>query len=94
LELGVARSTPAIRTAIKAEGESSGLIVTQLRPAGSGALAGLQVGDLLTHAGTKHLAEVGDIASVSKPNSKQPLLLRVIRDGAPSFIAVTGSEEK
>ncbi len=94
LELGVAKSTAAIRTAIKAEDENSGLIVTQLRPAGSGALAGLRVGDLLTHAGTKHLTEVGDIASVSKPNSKQPLLLRVIRDGVPSFIAVTGSEEK
>jgi S1-C subfamily serine protease len=94
LELGVAKSTAAIRTAIKADDENSGLIVTQLRPAGSGALAGLRVGDLLTHAGTKHLAEVGDIASVSKPTSRQPLLLRVIRDGAPSFIAVTGSEEK
>ena len=61
---------------------------------GSGALAGLQVGDLLTHAGTKHLAEAGDIASVSKPTAKQPLLLRVIREGSPSFIAVTGSDEK
>jgi serine protease Do len=94
LELGAAKSTAAIRSAIKAEGESSGLIVTQLRPAGSGALAGLRVGDLLTHAGTKHLEEVSDIASVSKPTPKQPLLLRVIRDGAPSFIAVTGTEER
>ena len=94
LDLGVAVSTAAIRTAIKAEDESSGLIVTQLRPYGSGALAGLRVGDLLTHAGTKHLAAVGDITSVSKPTTKQPLLLRVIREGAPSFIAVTGSEEK
>jgi serine protease Do len=94
LDLGVAKSTAAIRTAIKAEGETAGLIVTQVRATGSGALAGLQVGDLLTHAGTKHLQEVGDIAAVSKPSSKQPLLLRIFREGAPSFIAVTGSEEK
>jgi serine protease Do len=94
LELGVAKSTPDLRKAMKAEDESSGLIVTQLRPAGGGALAGLQVGDLLTHAGTKHLTEVGDIASVSKPTPKQPLLLRVIRAGSPSFVAVTGGEEK
>jgi serine protease Do len=94
LDLGVAKSTAAIRTALKADSETGGLIVTQLRATGSGALAGLQVGDLITHAGTKHLAEVGDIASVSKPSSRQPLLLRIIREGAPSFIAVTGSEEK
>jgi serine protease Do len=94
LELGVAKSTPAIRTAIKAEGETAGLIVTQLRASGGGSLAGLRIGDLITHAGTKHLAEVGDIASVSKPSSQQPLLLRIVRDGAPSFVAVTGSEEK
>jgi serine protease Do len=94
LELGVARATMAIRMAIKASDETGGLIVTQLRREGAGALAGLKVGDLITHAGTKHLEQTADIASVSKPSAKIPLLLRVIRDGTPSFVAVTGGEEK
>jgi len=92
LELGVAKSTLAIREAIKAPDETGGLIVTQLRREGAGALAGLKVGDLVTHAGTKHLEKTADLASVSKPSVKTPLLLRVVRDGTPSFIAVTGGE--
>jgi S1-C subfamily serine protease len=94
LKLGVANTTKEIRSAIKAEDEPGGLIVTQLRPAGAGALAGLKIGDLITHAGTKRLAGVVDLASVSQPSTKNPLLLRVLRDGSPRFVAVTGSDEK
>jgi S1-C subfamily serine protease len=68
--------------------------VTQLRPAGAGALAGLKIGDLITHAGTRHLMDVADLASVSQPSTKMPLLLRVLRDGTPRFLAVTGSDER
>ena len=42
LRLGVANTTTDIRKAIKATEEPSGLIVTQLRPAGPGAMAGPQ----------------------------------------------------
>jgi serine protease Do len=94
LELGVAKTTPDIRKALKAPDEAGGLVVTQLRHDGAGALAGLKVGDLITHAGTKRLEDVADLATVSKPSSSQPLLLRVIRTGSPGFIAVTGSEER
>jgi serine protease Do len=94
LELGVANATTEIRTALKAQGEVSGLIVTQLRPNGAGALAGLKIGDLITHAGSKRLQGVADLAGVDSPSRKFPLLLRVIRDGSPGFIAVTGSEEQ
>jgi serine protease Do len=93
LELGVADATAEIRLALKAQGESGGLIVTQLRPNGAGALAGLKTGDLITHAGSKRLADVADLAGVGKPSPKLPLLLRVIRGGSPGFIAVTGREE-
>ena len=94
LELGVANSTTEIRLALKAQGEASGLIVTQLRPNGAAALAGLKIGDLITHAGSKRLEDVADLATVSKPSTKLPLLLRVVRDGSPGFIAITGSEEQ
>lgn len=93
LDLGLAKSTAAIRRAIKADEEPSGLIVTQLRPTGFGALAGLQIGDLITYAGSKHLANVADLATVSKPSARRPLLLRIVRDGSPAFLAVTGTEE-
>lgn len=94
LKLGVANTTKEIRSAIKADDETAGLIVTQLRPVGAGAFAGLMIGDLITHAGTKHLTDVADLASVSAPSTKTPLLLRVLRDGSPRFVAITGSEEK
>jgi serine protease Do len=94
LEIGVAKSTRAIRTAIKATDEPAGLIVTQLRPAGAGALAGLKVGDLITYAGSKHLETVADLATVSRPSIKQPLLLLIVREGAPRFVAATGSSEE
>ena len=93
LKMGVANTTSEIRKAIKADDETGGLIVTQLRPAGAGALAGLKIGDLITHAGTKRLTDVADLASVSQPSTKNPLLLRVLRDGSPRFVAITGSEE-
>ncbi len=92
LELAVAQSTTAIRLALKAD-ENSGLIVTQLRPNGAGALAGLRIGDLITHAGPNQLARVSELAGAPAPSTQAPLLIRFIRDGAPRFVAVTGSEE-
>jgi S1-C subfamily serine protease len=93
LALGLANATTEIRKTLKADGEAGGLIVTQLRRAGPGALAGLKVGDLITHAGTKRLTDVADLANVSKPSRQMPLLFRVVRDGSPRFVAITGSDE-
>lgn len=94
LALGLADTTPEVRKAIKAEAEPGGLIVTQLRAAGAGALAGLRIGDLITHAGTKELTGVADLAGVANPSPQIPLLLRVVRDGSASFIAVTGTDQR
>jgi serine protease Do len=93
LGLGVANTTADIRSAIKANDDANGLIVTQLRPNGPGALAGLRVGDLITHAGTKQLTDVADIGKVVRPTLDAPLLIRVVREGSPRFIAVTGEAE-
>jgi serine protease Do len=93
LKLGVASTTADIRKTLKAGDEPTALIVTQLRPAGAGALAGLKVGDLITHAGTKQLVGVTDIATVATPTPQAPLLVRVVRDGSPTFIAITGEGE-
>jgi serine protease Do len=93
LRLGLANTTVDIRKAVKADLETSGLIVTQLRPAGPGALAGLKVGDLITHLGTKQLIDVLDVAKMSTPSPQAPLLLRVVRDGTASFVAITGETE-
>jgi serine protease Do len=93
LRLGVANTTTDIRKAIKAAEEPSGLIVTQLRPAGPGAMAGLKVGDLITHVGTKQLVGVADIAKVATPTPQAPLLIRVVRDGSATFVAITGEAE-
>jgi serine protease Do len=93
LGLGVADTTVDIRKAVKAETESSGLIVTQLRPAGPGAVAGLKVGDLITHVGTKQLVSIAELTAVRTPTRQVPLLLRVVREGSPAFVAITGEPE-
>jgi S1-C subfamily serine protease len=93
LKLGVASTTVDIRKTLTAGDEPTALIVTQLRPAGAGALAGLKVGDLITHAGSKQLVGVTDIAAVATPTPQAPLLVRVVRDGSPTFIAITGEAE-
>jgi serine protease Do len=90
LGLGVADTTAEIRKVIKASDEPAGLIVTQLRPAGLGARAGLKVGDLITHLGTKPLTDPSGIASISVPSPQSPLLLRVVRDASAAFIAING----
>jgi serine protease Do len=90
LKMAVADTTVEIRRAIKAADEPGGLIVTQLRPAGAGALAGLKVGDLVTHLGSKQMIAATDLAAVGAPTTRDPLLLRVVRDGSPAFVALTG----
>jgi serine protease Do len=93
LGLGVADTTIDVRKAIKADNEPSGLIVTQLRPAGPAAVAGLRIGDLITHVGTKQLIAISDLASAHVPTRQSPLLLRVVREGSPAFVAITGESE-
>ncbi len=93
LGIGVADTTTEIRKAIKGNDEPTGLIVTQLRPTGPGALGGLRIGDLITHVGTKQLIQAADLASVNKPTLQDPVLLRIVRDGAGTFIALTGEAE-
>jgi serine protease Do len=92
LWLGVADTTSEIRRKLKANDEPTGLIVTQLRPAGPGTLAGLKVGDLITHLGTKQVLHAEDMLAVATPTVKNPVLLRVVRDGSPVFVAVTGED--
>ena len=92
LKLGVADTTSEIRKALKAGDEPTGLILTQLRPAGPGALAGLKVGDLITHLGTTPLLHAADMLAVAQPTAKAPVLLRVVREGSAVFVAITGEE--
>jgi len=92
LSLGVAETTSEIRKALKAADEPWGLIVTQLRPVGPGAVAGLTVGDLLTHLGINPLIHAADILAVAKPTPQNPVLVRVVRSGTARFVAITGEE--
>jgi serine protease Do len=93
LGIGVAETTSEIRKALKASEEPNGLIVTQLRPRGPGGLSGLRVGDLITHLGTIPVYGIADVAKVAKPSRQDPVLLRVVRDGAGTFLALTGDAE-
>lgn len=89
LGIGVAATTPEIRKAIKATEEPNGLIITQLRPSGPGGFSGLRVGDLITHLGTNALYTVADLTGVDAPSARAPVLLRIVRDGSGTFVALT-----
>ena len=92
LELAVVNSTGTMRKALKTD-EDNGLVVTQLRRVGAGGLAGLRIGDLITHAGSQPLESVAELASMTPPSPQNPLLLRIVRTGAPRFVALTGVED-
>jgi len=93
LQLAVANTTEAIRKAVKAGDEPSGLIVTQLRPAGPGSLAGLKIGDVITQIGNKQQIDVRDLKGTPTPSPQAPLLVRIVRDGNAAFVAITGDGE-
>jgi len=48
---------------------------------------------LITHLGTKPVIEAADVATIGKPTSQDPVLLRIVRDGAGSFVALTGEAQ-
>jgi S1-C subfamily serine protease len=56
-------------------------------------LAGLKIGDLITHVGTKQLTGTAEIATVHAPTRQTPLLLRVVREGSAAFVAITADTE-
>jgi serine protease Do len=91
LKLGVAATTVEIRKEIKAVDENGGLIVTQLRPDGAGALSGLKVGDLITHVGSKPVGEPADLSELPAPTPQAPVLLRVVREGSAAYVGITGA---
>jgi serine protease Do len=93
LQLALANTTEDIRKAVKASEEPSGLIVTQLRPAGPGSLAGLKIGDVITQIGDKQVVDVRDVRGAPTPSPQAPLLVRVVRDGNATFVAITGESE-
>jgi serine protease Do len=93
LQLSVANTTEEIRKAVKAGDEPSGLIVTQLRPSGPGSLAGLKVGDVITQIGSKQIVDVRDAKTTPTPSPQTPVLVRVVRDGNATYVAITGDSE-
>ena len=93
LQLSVANTTEDIRKAVKASDEPSGLIVTQLRPSGPGSMAGLKIGDVITQIGNKQVVDVRDVKGTPTPSTQAPLLVRVVRDGNPTYVAITGESE-
>jgi hypothetical protein len=51
----------------------------------------LQIGDLITHVGTKQLEDVAQLADLRRPSSTFPLRVRIVRDGTPQFIVINGN---
>jgi S1-C subfamily serine protease len=74
-------------------GDKRGLIILNVEPGGPADKAGLLVGDILTAAAGRALADTDDMqAALGTESVGQPLELALMRGGAPASVTVTVAE--
>lgn len=66
-----------------------GVVITSLKPDGSAAEAGLQVGDVIERVGGHHIASPADVRAGLKNSRGDTALLLIYRDGQESFVAAS-----
>jgi Do/DeqQ family serine protease len=88
--LGVAVSpvTPELRARLGLPQSSTGLVVTNVDPAGPAAEAGLQEGDVITSANGTSVADVDTLRGALASRTGRPAVLTVTREGRSLFVAV------
>lgn len=90
--LGLALSPlpEVVQRQLAIDAEAQPAIVQRVRPAGAAAEAGIRQGDVIVQVDNRLLEGPGHVASAWRDalNEERPLLLRVLRDGDPLFIAV------
>lgn len=91
LGLTLGELTPSMRERFGIPEEVQGAIVVGVDPAGSAAEKGLRPGDVIVSVGRTKVASLGEAKREierEKSNERGSVLLRVIREGNASFVAV------
>ena len=70
------------------DAEDQGLLVTRVDPAGSGATAGIRVGDLIQEVNRRPVRNVSDFAAAVQQSGTRPALLLVKRRNTVTFLTL------
>jgi serine protease Do len=92
LGLALAPLSPQMRDQLNIPGDTTGVVVQQVKPGSPAEKAGLQAGDVIVGVGTQKVTSVEDAAHAihAAVNSKDhAVALRVMRDGQAVFVGVT-----
>jgi serine protease Do len=92
LGLALAPLSPQMRDQLNIPGDTTGVVVRQVKPGSPADKAGLQAGDVIVGVGTKKVTSVQDAARAihGAINGKDhAVALRVMRDGQAVFVGVT-----
>ncbi len=95
LGVSIAPLDAALRARLGLPEELSGIAITGVQPGSAASTAGMQPGDVITAAAGDEVSDLDGLRSAVKgaADAGEPLLLRVYRGGAYTFVAVKlGSE--
>lgn len=70
-------------------GVDSGALVTDVEPGSLASKAGVQPGDVVVEANRKPVKNPQDLITIARESKGKPLLLKVIREGHPQYLAIT-----
>lgn len=83
--------SPAMRERFSL-GKAKGALVTAIAPGSAAEESGLRPGDVITQIGSENVADAAEAQrAAQKADAKQPLRLRVVREGRGSFLLVRPS---
>ena len=80
--------TPRLAEQLELPRTTSGLVVTDIDPAGLAATAGLKAGDVIKAVNGQSVASVSALRAALKSNPDRPALVLVSRSGADAFVAL------
>ena len=87
--------TDDLRAELGADGDMSGLAVTDVDQTSEAFEKGLRMGDIITEAGQEQVTSIADLEAriaAAKEAGRKSLLLLVRRGGDPRFVALSLAE--
>jgi Do/DeqQ family serine protease len=88
LGISVAPLTPDLAKQLGLQAGATGVVVAEVDPAGPGAEAGIQPGDLILEVNRQPVRSPGDIKAALQKSGSGPVLMLVAREGRTLFLAV------
>ena len=86
--MAVSPLTPQVAAELELPRAETGLVVTDVDPAGIAASAGIQAGDVITRVNDRAVATVPALRAAIETHADRPALLLVNRRGASLFVAL------